>query len=1425
MLNPITRAASQAASAVGRTASALGRVTLRVGNAVGSSISSGLQVFGGGLTRAGRAFYQASIHIGHIGYENSAWAVYQTTQQTMPKNWMQKPNAAISKTWGRHLADIALFPLTTLPGWLLGLFALPTLIHSYHSFLSFAEAPQRFVQADLEPEHAKLPKLHGFAYGMPGSVLGLIAGSLIALLTLGSRIIRHTWETTAAIWTQLVNASVQDITSENEVSAKLSVARSPFPQTSFGQFLGIVPLGLVIHPIVSIITLGVIGAGRFALNSGLSIWRNFITGLNLSVYDMYTDNERTTHQHVVALTLDKRNSIQRVLFGWVGEVIGFGFGTLGFVIVGLGRVLINSAESFVRVMYSAIQMALREGSRLHTLFNLPEDRRDESKYGLSKQLGYPGKYGLGLIAMAMGIPTGVLLRLLNETILSAMDAGATSLNLILKDVKGYRPITVRAGRRPYERVIGGLGYPLGTILMLPVTLTIALTRFVITNLDTAQRVSRFFIKTASSLQGPIKVDAVPKTEVEAVPETNENTLNIRNPSQHRTEPTPQEVLLRRIYNWAQTISQQDGRPLYLQVLSFPGALLGTVLGGGVRTLIETSLNSLDSASKLINLSLRGSDYQHYLQPIKSHRNTLEFLLGSPGYVIGFGLAVAPVVSIGLTRWLITNGDTTYRVFVATINQTRREAERLPAPTPDERPAVVRYSTFLGAGVGVLLGLNREVGINSITSLRRQVMYLAKQSLYQSSYEDRIANLTNDDRLLQQKLLGAPGLLFGGLIGSIGYVGISFGRVIGNTAITTYHTVRDMVDLVFLDDYPNADSFAESRRIAAYFRRADENPTSDDNVTVTVELSDVHIPVAIPVTNVSPAVRREDTRQNYPFLLGSFGFVLGGSLGLISAWIAGSARIAGHSLLTAYDTILDFAEAILPENTPTSDYRSPERKPIPKLLGYPFGKIFGVPFGALAWTLILTSRFIFNTGYTTWLVAQAMAWTPPMSDRIPELNDPRSWNSFDRQIGILGYMIGIPFGVIGFVLNYTAHTLYHSAITAYRALFYASLWAIGSTSAKLLLGVNQATFNNHYGEDKRTLFQRYGFGFLGLIGFAVGTGIASVISVFRIAALNVRMMSIGFKRAANLTLEKPHPESSMRLDHEINTIQLGRDITLTDDQLDDAKYTLGIGGLMLGGILGATFVALPVGIIRGLKESVKSYDHLSQSLLNVGLEAPYFVNGVATDKRPAKLKIAGSLGYLIAVMTTGWIPVITFFGKGALIVLALSFSPFVAAMKAGYILFNPRFKKHQADMPEQPAETKMRELYSALVDGEFPAEQSIQTTRPATGNKGAWDFLRKSAQFNLNSLTEDVLQAKLDAIRTKSGQSSLTDETKARIKGDHRSFFFFTTKMRQQHNEIVEQEFENIEHLVDDYLDGHENLVAPQKVNKQASATELFYYQP
>lgn len=1433
------------------------RIIISISQGLRSGVLRSGQFVLSGFNQIGALFFNAAKILGRIGYENLTSAIYQSTQQTMPANWMNHPDHAPKTTWGRRIADLALFLFTTLPGWLLGLTLIPLAVHSFKSFGSFFKTPTKLLYADKEANDL-VPTLHGRLYGLPGAALGFVSGTPVALFWLGARILEQTWDTTAAFWIDVVNWSVQDVEKGQEILPKIKLREYKSSVTSFAEiknptrfekFIGIFPLGWATSLISGAITLSIIAAGRLILNTLVSTWRNFSRGLNWSVSDMYEGPFSNQPPQIISLEeKDNRNlMIQRGLFGFVGEVLGVGLGIAGFVVSVSARIVINSAESFGRVLFKSIHLSLKTDSSLGRFFKLSEDRRENPKngwkntYGYSLQLGYPGFYGLGLVAVGVGVPTGAILRVMHETAISAAKTAIESLNLALNGVPDYQPIApLETTRKPHERVLGMLGYPLGAGLLLPVTGSILLGRYVITNFDTATKVARFFIragrsgdvhrgrsgKNISNQERTFASFGVGGNNSTVYDSDEEEEEEEDNSNHHYLNPTddpyvqPEANLLDRLENWIEGFFDHDERPYYVQIASFPGALVGAALGGGWRVLTETTLASIDSAARALEFAVYGSPFQKkFFTPLKPKRNRLETVLGGPGYVIGFAIALAPVALIGLVRWVITNGDTANRSYIATLNLMRLKRLQLTEPNKDQRPPLIRYSTFLGAGLGILLGLSREIGGQIIESFRRQAYDLTRKALFESDFEQKFPDLSLDARGPLHQFLGYPGLALGLLAGGIAFTSITLVRVGGNTLITAYHTVRDMVDFVFLDDYPDLNTLTEVRRLTAFFQGWGADYQHRE--VVTIELNPIDSNTAQPT--------RKDPRPDYPFRLGLPGFVIGGPIGLASALVAGLGRIAWNSILTTRDTTLAYADSILPEGLNTESLRIAERKPIPKLLGYPLGNLFGSVLGAVAWVGILTARFVYNTALSTWFVAGVVATLPPISEAIADLNDPRAWSSFDRRIGVLGYPLGVPFGIAGFVLNYTYLTVYHSLISMQRNTAYIIGWAIGSPEnnpqGRLLLGVEQDALL----EDSRTPFERYGFGVLGFIGVVPGIVVASVISLARLIQLNDRLLGIGFKRAANLTLETSYPENSMRLDHTKNTIQFFGEITLTNQQLAAIKYVFGGVGFVIGVSSGLIFAALPVGCMRWAKASAQSYYHLSQSLLNVGLEASYFNQGVGADERPAKIKALGGLGYLAAVVTTGTIPVISLLSKGILVTLALGFSPLVAVIKLAYIQLRPRFKARKNDDVTPARETKMRQLYSALVNGEFPANSgkpsnsSLTFSPEATGGKGVSDFFRKAALFNMNSLTEDILQAKWDALRKSQNNSfDLSQEAIDEIKKNHRPFFFFTTPMRKQDERVLNVNFQNIETFVNGHLNQDALTNWPEKVGPEASFAELFF---
>ncbi len=1409
--------------------------------------------------------------------ENFVSAYRQSAKHTMPAEYLPKTENTAPKSIIRRFADIVLLPIfSSLPGWISGFFLAPFVYYTYKNTLSFFQLPIDLVYYDIK----KKIKLdwQGGLYGLLGAAAGFLFGSIAGSMFFVWRVLEQTWHTTASFMTRLINWSVSDLKESHVIlSPKIQVTEYRHEgRTAFEKNVGLF-FGSIVYIPVGVITLGTIGMGRFVVNTAVSVGRGIALGANTAVSDMAwfspatnDPNDPSLDAHTYELiprVKEYRNDYQRYFFGGSGTLlIGPALTIVSFATVLTARVIGNSIYSFIRVTAKTAHIFLKN-TYADKAFDVGDDPRDKAiAYDHSKRLGYPGQYILGIPAILLGASIGFISRLSIETGISFINTARITFNLALQNTPSYQPLKpLKAQRNHYERAIGFVGYFLGVVIPLPVTLSIALGRTLFTNLITTKHFTRFFLQERSTLHGALEVEPI---------NHDDETTSFYDSNDDETENTAfiialnvesRKPILARFFSWLRKVNSSSGadnRPLWLQIFSFPGIVIGSVLGGGLRAIVETTLTSIDTVIASLNLALYRSRFANQFKPMKPNRNTLEKVLGSFGYILGGILGITPFLAIGAARWVITNGDSTKRAFIATVNALLATDDplRLKEPIADTRPNVVKASSFLGYTLGGVLGLSREFGLNTIRSFGRQIRYYGKSALLESGLDSKITDLSQDTRTRSQKRLGYFGALSGTGFGWIAYGSITFARIVGNSVISAYHTVRDMIEMAFLDDYPTADTFTETRRLKA-FREGSPVALQSDDLTYAPyeaifleseedsddELAAPHHPLAEP-PDLNLVQRREDLRKNRPFIFGTPGLIIGGIIGLGAFSIAGFGRIMLNSAITTWNTTLDFTDTILPEGVSTAKTRVSQNKPIPRLMGYPIGKLLGTLItGPLAWLAVLLYRFTTNTVMTSFLTAEIITTLPPIRNNIRAYRDSRK--QVDKNFGWAGFVLGgfalsIVFGSVGYVANVLWHIAYHSAITAERAFIYSIFWVMGSRLHKLLVGVKQSQFSAYllegfYPQKKQTTFERYGFGLLGyLVGFALSAPFSSMIALGRFALLNGKLFAIGFMQAANLTLEKPFSTEQMALlDALVNHIPFGKkSIALSPENLSRLKYSFGAVGFSLGSIVGTLFMALPVGAYRLTKESGRSYYHLSQSLLNVGLEEPYFKNGIATDKRAVKMKLIGGLGYLAACVTTGLVPVANVLTKSVAVLIAILFSGFVAVYKAIQVAYYPRFKPiASGETAHVEKDRKLRLLVSTLSYGELPSNTTLEEKFTAqlgattivdeqpTGRKGAYDFIVKSLCFNEERLCESILYAKVK--KNQEGKSThLSAEELKAIKDKHHGSFFFNNEMRQKHNDVIDTRCDDIDRFIDGYLAGTRQRT-PEKKDPQFSAQELFNYRP
>lgn len=182
-----------------------------------------------------------------------------------------------------------------------------------------------------------------------------------------------------------------------------------------------------------------------------------------------------------------------------------------------------------------------------------------------------------------------------------------------------------------------------------------------------------------------------------------------------------------------------------------------------------------------------------------------------------------------------------------------------------------------------------------------------------------------------------------------------------------------------------------------------------------------------------------------------------------------------------------------------------------------------------------------------------------------------------------------------------------------------------------------------------------------------------------------------------------------------------------------KYGFGGPGFFMGAAAGIV-AAIGIGAARFVLETTRSWKALSGSLLNGALERPTFC-GIGGDTRSKFAKVAGGLGYIVALATTVPLAATTYLLRQvpALIshIIGFAVSPFIFT---GKIISR---SLTQEPIAADPIVQKLRNLQSSLtMQGRFKPDVPLATD--GTEKESIGSILRKSMTFNKSTPTEKII---------------------------------------------------------------------------------------
>ena len=735
---------------------------------------------------------------------------------------------------------------------------------------------------------------------------------------------------------RVTNLALLDLSKEEQLSV---------PKGSMSWYRVIYGLpGFILGGSVGLISAGFIGLVRIIINSFESIWHSFASVTNFSL-------EQEDKIQRFSLEKDDRPVLKKYILGFPGIIVGGLAGGLGIIAVYAGRVLVNSYKTTKSLTVSGINVARHENEQIEAALE-HDERSNFFKYGL----GFPGLF-LGSVTAGVGLALSALQR-------SIVQSWKTAKYLFVRIVR-QAWLPGRDGVKERESLLianesirltstidyyffGAPGFVLGSLAGSLGFVAVILGRVI----------SNSFI-TARSL-----------------------TISGMNLIRHDNEQIKAGL-------------KHDKRSVFLKyILGFPGLIIGSggaILGIAIGSVERFSKESWKTTKEIFSVFVKQAlpadeEQEDFHSENTEPRSFIDrYVFGGSGLFFGFisgGFAYLGIIAKHSTNHSIVSAK---HIFATIINPVLDSEDQFKSYglDKDSRPAKEKYGLGLpgiiagsiGGSLGVVVISASKVVFHSWHSALHSFATLTNLAL---AKEDKIRRygLDKDERLTYQRYgLGLPGLLFGGLIGPLGFATVGLGRVLANS----YKTIKSLT-------------------VSAI------NLARHNNEQIEAALED-------------------DKRGNFlKYGLGFPGLILGPFIAGIGLGLSILRRTAVESWKTSKET---YALIIRPEPVEESDEFEQELLPVQRSFidRYLFGAagfIGGVGFGGLVYVGRGLSRLFkesFDTGSRMFTTIANLGLTENERFQTQQLeqNDPRSWQ--------LKYLLGLPGAGIGAVFG----TIFLSAI--------------------------------------------------------------------------------------------------------------------------------------------------------------------------------------------------------------------------------------------------------------------------------------------------------------------------------------------------------------------------------------------------------------
>ncbi|WP_347251538.1 hypothetical protein [Legionella sp.] len=423
----------------------------------------------GGLT--------APIAITIAGAERSARESWKTTKElfsaavnlALPASKQEKTPAQSKDN--RSKLNIYVFGA---PGLLLGLISggigviaigfARTVTNSFKSGLNSFILVTNFAldsQHHLNPSQAKRSPIEKYGFGLPGLVLGGIAGGLGFTVAGLGRVTAHSFFTFIRINTAAFNRVRPSKSTE-----ELKDERTPFLIYGLG-----LP-GLILGSITAPIAIALASAECIAIESWQTTKEVFFIFVRLATPLEETEAQESHHSQAKSDNKN-RSKLDTYIFGAPGILLGTLSGSIGFTFVALRQVVRHSIDTGIRTFTSISNVGLSDKEQ----FNYkPLEKEDNRGWQAKYLLGFPGAFigaGLGILMLVgIGSVKGV-----SNTFYSWLSLSGSVLN-------GSLELPLFSGlagdkRTRNQKIIGSLGYAVALVSTLPVGILILVSKKII----------------------------------------------------------------------------------------------------------------------------------------------------------------------------------------------------------------------------------------------------------------------------------------------------------------------------------------------------------------------------------------------------------------------------------------------------------------------------------------------------------------------------------------------------------------------------------------------------------------------------------------------------------------------------------------------------------------------------------------------------------------------------------------------------------------------------------------------------------------------------------------------------------------------------------------------------------------------------------